>query len=41
MQKLKEFISKPVGQIALVVVGFAIGFVVCKKTKKRGGYNGR
>lgn len=38
MEKIKEFLNKPVGKIALVVVGFGVGFGVgffIAKIKKR------
>ncbi len=31
MQKIKDFLEKPVGKIVLVVVGLAVGFFVGKK----------
>ncbi|WP_255283845.1 hypothetical protein [Flavobacterium glycines] len=40
MDKIKDFLAKPIGMIALLVVGFGAGFYVCKR-KKRRGYAGR
>jgi|GEM_PF-4853146 len=31
MEKMKEFLNKPIGKIALAVIGLAIGFFIGKK----------
>ncbi|WP_255580312.1 hypothetical protein [Flavobacterium sp. UMI-01] len=33
MEKIKEVLNSPVGKIALVAVGFGIGFFIAKKQK--------
>lgn len=37
MDKIKDFLAKPIGMIVLVVVGFGAGFYIAKR-KKRTGY---
>jgi hypothetical protein len=37
MQKIKEFLDKPVGQITLFILGFSIGYFICKKLKPKYG----
>lgn len=39
MEKIKDFLDKPVGKIALAVIGLAIGFFIGKKqaTKRPAG----
>ena len=39
MDKIKEFLSKPIGMITLVIVGFGAGFFIAKRKKRNG--NGR
>jgi len=34
LEKIKDFLAKPVGMIALVVVGFVAGFFIAKRQKK-------
>lgn len=37
MEKVKQFLAKPVGMILLVVIGFGAGYYIAKR-KKTGRY---
>lgn len=36
MEKVKEILNTPVGKVALLVVGFGLGFFIAKRQKKSG-----
>ena len=36
MDKIKDFLSKPIGMITLVVVGFGAGLFIAKRKKSYG-----